>query len=137
MTTETQKPLGWVTEGALKDQSEYAYGMFAYKQEEDTPIPIYAASPDLTAENARLREENFALSAGQCIHNDGTGLVGGEGGSPVCLKAQEVERLRQFFEFACSWAWRENPKLSDEERLSAIKYHPLVTQALNNGDQPK
>lgn len=43
----------------------------------------------------------------------------------------ENERLRAALEFVTLWAWREDPpnanrKLTDEERLSAIKYHPSI-----------
>jgi len=45
--------------------------------------------------------------------------------------ASENERLRAALEFVALWAWREDPpnanrKLTDEERLSAIKYHPSI-----------
>lgn len=44
---------------------------------------------------------------------------------------EENERLRHLQEFAYRWTWREDPpnsnhKLTDTERLSAIKWHPMV-----------
>lgn len=35
-------------------------------------------------------------------------------------------------EFVARWAWRDGAHLSDEERLSAIKYHPVI-KALSGG----
>lgn len=44
-----------------------------------------------------------------------------------------MERDRQAVEFAARWCWRTDPphassKLTDAERLSAIKYHPTIKQ---------
>ena len=44
----------------------------------------------------RLRAENFALAAGQCIVKDG--LLGDEGGSPYCRIQRENEKLRAALE---------------------------------------
>ena len=33
---------------------------------------------------------------------------------------------QQVIDFVRLWAWRENPKLTNTERLSAIKYHPAI-----------
>ncbi len=52
----------------------------------------------------------------------------------VILSPDEVrgmERDRQAVEFAARWCWRTDPpnangKLTDTERLSAIKYHPTI-----------
>lgn len=49
----------------------------------------------------------------------------------------ENDRLRASLEFVTLWAWREDPpnanrKLTDEERLSAIKYHPSIRAALED-----
>jgi hypothetical protein len=53
---------------------------------------------------------------------------------------REIERLeaenrylRQTVEFVASWAWRADPPnasrhLTDEERLSAIKYYPAIKE---------
>ncbi len=54
----------------------------------------------------------------------------------VVLSPDEVralERDRQAVEFAARWCWRTDPphasgKLTDAERLSAIKYHPTIKQ---------
>ncbi len=44
---------------------------------------------------------------------------------------KEVERLDRALQFVARWAWRTDPpnannKLTDAERLSAIKYHPTL-----------
>lgn len=44
--------------------------------------------------NAGLREENFALAAGQCIVDKG-GLTGDEGGTPYCAMKLRAERVEQ------------------------------------------
>ena len=54
--------------------------------------------------------------------------------TPAPDLAAENERLRAALEFVTLWAWREDPpnanrKLTDEERLSAIKYHPSIRPA--------
>lgn len=60
----------------------------------------------------------------------------------------EIERLRreladanQTIDFVVRWAWREDPphasrKLTDGERLSAIKYHPTI-KAIWHPPSPK
>lgn len=53
-----------------------------------------------------------------------------------CLYAQEavkplyddIERLRRDLGFVARWCWRDG-ELSDEERLSVIKYHPSIKAA--------
>ena len=54
--------------------------------------------------------------------------------TPAPDLASENERLRAALEFVTLWAWCEDPpnanrKLTDEERLSAIKYHPSIRPA--------
>lgn len=46
-------------------------------------------------------------------------------------EVQAMERDKQAVEFAARWCWRTDPpnansKLTDAERLSAIKYHPTI-----------
>lgn len=55
------------------------------------------------------------------------------GGHPILansfdLAIEEICRLRRFVDFANLWAWRDS-KISDSERLSAIKYHPTAKMA--------
>lgn len=50
----------------------------------------------------------------------------------------ELAAFRQTFEFVVRWAWREDPpnanrKLTDGERLSAIKYYPRIKDAWKAG----
>jgi hypothetical protein len=33
---------------------------------------------------------------------------------------------QRVIDFVRLWAWRDNPKLTNTERLSAIKYHPAI-----------
>lgn len=48
--------------------------------------------------------------------------------------AAENERLRRDLQFVALWCYRDS-KISDSERLSAIKYHPSVKAAFEqNGD---
>lgn len=46
----------------------------------------------------------------------------------------ERDRLREAIEFIARWAWRTDPpnannNLTDRERLSAIKYYPVIKKA--------
>jgi hypothetical protein len=72
---------------------------------------------------------------------DGHGM--GDGHSPVSMYhyayyklEEENDRLRHTVEFVQRWAWREDPpnasrKLSDEERLSTIKFYPGIKVKAN------
>lgn len=47
--------------------------------------------------------------------------------------AVSEERLQRTIEFVARWAWRTDPpnannKLTDSERLSAIKWHPTIKE---------
>lgn len=53
-------------------------------------------------------------------------------------RAENAE-LAHTVEFVTRWAWREDPpnaarNLSDTERLSAIKYYPLIRRAATDGE---
>lgn len=41
-----------------------------------------------------------------------------------------LEERDRTIDFVTRWAWRENAKLTDEERLSVIKYHPKIKPSL-------
>jgi exonuclease VII large subunit len=45
----------------------------------------------LSQQVAELKRENFALAAGQCIHDDG--LSSDDGGTPYCKKQQRIAAL--------------------------------------------
>lgn len=54
----------------------------------------------------------------------------------------EIEQLRRALDFVALWSWRKGPRLTDQERLSAIKYHPGVKAAasaagLGDGEAPR
>lgn len=78
----------------------------------------------LRKENERLRN-TLALHAGDTMSLEGEVRAFQE-------RAEEAEaenrRLRQFVDFVNLWAWRDS-KISDSERLSAIKYHPTAKMA--------
>jgi len=51
----------------------------------------------------------------------------------LARKDADIARLTLAVEFAARWAWRTDPpnannKLTDAERLSAIKYHPTIKE---------
>lgn len=53
----------------------------------------------------------------------------------------ENETLAHTVEFVTRWAWREDPpnsnaKLSVEERLNAIKFHPSIRRAADGETKP-
>lgn len=55
-----------------------------------TNIPIGRLARQAAAELRRLHAENFALAAGQCMN-----VVGDEGGTPMCFKAQQLQAARE------------------------------------------
>lgn len=58
--------------------------------------PISAGRVEADLEIARLREENFALAAWQCLFHDGkTGIVNDEHGNQYCAMEKENARLRE------------------------------------------
>lgn len=44
-STVAAEPFGWIKPGAATNDEKYDYGMFAYRQQEDTPVAIYTAPP--------------------------------------------------------------------------------------------
>jgi hypothetical protein len=83
-----------------------------------------------TCENERLRADNFWLAAWQCMFTDGSGLTGDENGRQICLKVQEVERLRAMLETANAYGAGENKaRVEDRELLAQM----MIRQSLATG----
>lgn len=70
------------------------------------------------------------MADGRSDLRDNSVAIGTEGW-PTVKQADETDRLRNYADFVALWCFRES-KLSDTERLSAIKYHP-VTKAAHGG----
>lgn len=94
------EPFGWIKPGAATNDEKYEYGMFAYRQQEDTPVAIYTAPPAPSvavtvlhelhvAEHAKLGEMLLDKSEdGQSKANWQGGRVNGIGAAISALSAQ-------------------------------------------------
>lgn len=100
--------------------NDVEHGWMAREQMESAITAAFAAMPGPVVKVSR--EDIRAYERGECCRAEIT---------PATDLASENERLRAALEFVTLWAWREDPpnanrKLTDEERLSAIKYHPSI-----------
>lgn len=78
---------------------------------------------ELADERAKLREENFALAAWQCIFHDGrTGIVCDEHGNQFCAKDREAAKLREVNAAQAA----ENDRL--REQLRQAQQHALTVR---------
>lgn len=63
------EPFGWIKPGAATNDERYDYGMFAYRKQEDTPVPIYTAalSVDAYALADAINKLEVAYSVAECV----------------------------------------------------------------------
>lgn len=109
---------------AARWQDRYASGVDA-----DTMREAATLIQTLTASLARANDLIGEYSAGAkqlgaiVAHN---AARADKAEADLARANERVGEVERALDFVRRWAWRENTKLSDTERLSAIKYHPAI-----------
>lgn len=80
---------------------------------------------DVRTEIEQLEAECFKLAAGQCLYDDGTGLIGDEGGNSICAKDKRIKQLEAkiedlYAQIHCDDERREKLEADKAELVEAL-----------------